>query len=242
MQPSPIVGVVIPAHNESERLTESLGRIPASLDGLQRIDKIVVDDGSRDATAEIAHDLGCYVIRHPTNMGMGRAVRTGCDAAVRMGYDIVVNMDADGQHRAEDIRRLVAPLVSGEAQVVHGVRSFSGQMPPLYRIGNRVLNLVLRVFFGLKVEDSQCGFRAFRADVYHDIRWASADYGLASEIWVRLSGAGLRHVEIPIPTIYHDLRKGTQPMDGIRILRQVMLWRFRLPIVGAEVQSEVLAP
>jgi glycosyltransferase involved in cell wall biosynthesis len=231
------VGVVVPARNEEAQLANSLGRIPDHLDGVGSLVRIVVDDGSTDTTAEIARSINWTVISHPANRGMGAAVRTGCDAAVDAGCHIVVTMDADGQHRFEDVPGLVAPIVEGKADVVHGARPFNTKMPLLFRIGNITLNSIMFLLFGVRITDSQCGFRAFRSSAYADLRWHANDYGIASEIWVRLARAKLRHAETPIPTIYHEKYKGTRPSDGIRILRQMLQWRFKLPATQPWVQS-----
>jgi hypothetical protein len=124
---------------------------------------------------------------------------------------------------------MVDLLLDGDADVVRGARSFSGDMPWLYRFGNTTLNWILLVLFGLRLSDSQCGLLAFRASLYDKIRWAADDYALESEICVRVARARLHHAEVPIPAIYHERYKGTQPTDGLRILAQLVLWRFRLP-------------
>lgn len=231
------VGVVVPARNEEEQLAKSLGRIPDHLDGVGSLVRIVVDDGSTDATAKIARSINWAVISHPVNRGMGAAVRTGCDAAVDAGCDIVVTMDADGQHRFEDVTGLVMPIIEEKADLVHGHRAFDAKMPLPYRIGNISLNSIMFLLFGVRITDSQCGFRAFRSSAYAQLRWQANDYGIASEIWVRLARAKLRHAEIPIPTIYHDKYKGTRPSDGLRILRQMLQWRFKLPATEPRAQS-----
>ncbi len=176
------VGVVVPARNEEEQLAKSLGRIPDHLDGVGSLVRIVVDDGSTDATAKIARSINWAVISHPVNRGMGAAVRTGCDAAVDAGCDIVVTMDADGQHRFEDVTGLVMPIIEEKADLVHGHRPFDAKMPLLYRIGNISLNSIMFLLFGVRITDSQCGFRAFRSSAYAQLRWHANDYGIASEI------------------------------------------------------------
>jgi glycosyltransferase involved in cell wall biosynthesis len=231
------VGVVVPAHNEEAELANSLGGVPDHLEGVGSLVRIVVDDGSADATAEIARSIKWTVITHPVNQGTGAAVRTGCDAAVDAGCDIVVTMDADGQHRFEDVPRLVTPIIDERVDVVHGARPFDSRMPLLYRVGNITLNAIMLLLFGVRTTDSQCGLRAFRSSAYAELRWHADDYGISSEIWVRLARAKLRHAEIQIPTIYRDKYKGTRPIDGLRILRQMLLWRFKLPATDTWIRS-----
>ena len=101
-------------------------------------------------------------------------------------------------------------------------------MPLVFRLGNRFLDLCLLVLFGIRVEDSQCGFNAFAGEIYPVIRWSSNDYAIESEVLVRL-GRDRGHLEAPIETIYHERSKGTGPSDGLRILAKMLRWRFGLP-------------
>lgn len=217
---------MIPARNEAGSLP-GLFRELFDTDLVRRGAMVIlVDDGSEDETSSIAAKAGALVLRQPTSLGKGSALLTGCDRAVSLGADLIAVMDADGQHPPNLLDALVLPLVEGNADVVLGRRSFSGEMPALYRFGNRTLNSLLKALYGVSVGDSQCGFRAFTASAYSYLRWDSAGYAVESELLVRLSRAGLRHAELAIPTIYHDDRKGTQPADGLAIAGQLLRWRF----------------
>ena len=120
------IAVVIPAYNEAGRIGAVLKALPTHL-GDHKVVSIVVDDGSRDTTSEVARAFSdVRVFRHGTNMGKGAAAKTGCDAAVRLGAEIIVLMDADGQHRAEDLERIVEPLLHSEKALVIGVRQRGG--------------------------------------------------------------------------------------------------------------------
>jgi glycosyltransferase involved in cell wall biosynthesis len=220
---------VIPARNEARRIQpvlESLGALDIA--GC-RFSVTVVDDMSSDPTANIARAVGCRVLTMARHQGVGGASRTGCDDSVRGGADIVVTMDADGQHRPEDVGALVQPIVDGAADVVAAERRFSRDMPLLFRLGNRVLNMLGGLLFGMHTRDSQCGMRAFRADAYPILRWNSDDYAKDTEIMVRLARSDLRRSAMEIPTIYLDKYKGTGPMTGLRILGHMIRWRFVLP-------------
>lgn len=219
--------VVIPARNERERLPAVLERLPRAHPDVSRIEPLVVDDGSTDDTAERAKALGVKVIRHPISLGKGGALQTGCEAALRLGAEVIVCMDADGQHNPADVPRMLTSILIGTTDVVLGKRDLEGEMPPVLRLGNSVLNLCVRLLFGVDVSDTQCGFRAFRADCYPRLRWQARDYAVESEMLVRMARARLRWREVPISTVYHDRYKGTQPVDGLRILRQLLLWRLR---------------
>jgi glycosyltransferase involved in cell wall biosynthesis len=187
---------------------------------------VVVDDGSSDDTGGVARAEGAIVVRHRVNLGKGGALLTGCEAAERLGADIIVTMDADGQHRPEDVPRLLAPILAGATDMVVGVRALAGEMPGIQRAGNHALNLCIKGLFGVSISDTQCGFRAFRTACYPKLRWRSRGYAVESEMLVRMVRAGLPWEEISIGTIYHDRYKGTQPADGLRILYQMVLWRL----------------
>jgi glycosyltransferase involved in cell wall biosynthesis len=220
------LAIVIPARNEMDRLPAVIRSLPSRLDGIGRIQPIVVDDGSADGTAAVARDTGAICLRHRVNLGKGGALLTGCEAALRLRCDLIALMDADGQHAASDLPAFITPLVRDEADVVLGARQFTPEMPMTFRVGNQILNATLRLFFGIAVRDSQCGYRAFKASVFETLRWRSRDYAVESEMLIRIARGHLRWSEVQIATVYHDRYKGTQPLDGLRILRQVILWRL----------------
>ena len=152
--------VVLPAHNE-ERV---IGDV---LEGLSRQDVniIVVDDGSDDDTSRIVNDFFSthpktnLLCTHQSNRGLGAALKTGIQTALENGGDIIITFDSDGQHAAGDIRRIIEPIMEGEADVVIGRRDFR-KMPLKKRFGNAVMNLLTWIFYGIRVPDSQCGLRA----------------------------------------------------------------------------------
>jgi glycosyltransferase involved in cell wall biosynthesis len=223
----PRLAIVIPARNEAPRLPDVLDSLPSSLPGIGRIDRLIVDDGSHDGTAELAREHGARVARHAVNLGKGAALRTGCEVALKFGADLIVTMDADGQHQAADLPRLLQPLLAGEADVVLTYReASSGSMPAVLKFGNVALSALVKLFFGVAIRDSQCGFRAFTAAAYPQLRWEARDYSVESEMLMRMARNHLRFAEIPIATVYRDRFKGTQPIDGVRILGQLLRWRL----------------
>ena len=160
------VAVVIPAYNEEDNIGQVLPRIPASVCGLETV-VLVVDDGSRDRTGDIARAHGAAVARHVTNLGGGAALRTGYRLMVDSGAQIVVTLDADGQHRPEEMERLVGPIVDGTVDMAHGSRVL-GHAEPNHvarEMGiiffNRLVSLITRT----KVSDCSNGYRAVRASV-----------------------------------------------------------------------------
>ena len=129
---------------------------------------IVIDDGSQDRTAEVAGKAGAIVIIHKKNTGKGGALKTGFEAAVNNSADIIVTIDADGQHNPSEIPKLIAPIVSGEADIVNGSRYLSGNKKdtPIYRrIGQTVLDKATNIDCGLSLTDTQSGYRAFSAKI-----------------------------------------------------------------------------
>jgi hypothetical protein len=151
--------LVIPAFNEAPRLPSLLGRIAAEKTGLE---VVVVDDGSRDATAEVAARAGATVLRHPFNLGYGAGLQTGYKYALEVGAKWVVQMDADGQHDPSDIPRLLAPLERGECDLVIGSRFLA---PTGYHMGftrtlGRRFFVALARAFGIRVTDPTSGLQA----------------------------------------------------------------------------------
>jgi glycosyltransferase involved in cell wall biosynthesis len=156
--------VQIPCFNEQETLPSVLAEIPRSIPGVDKVEVLVIDDGSTDRTAEVAREHGAdHVISSRRNRGLARSFRTGMDAAVRMGADIVVNTDGDGQYPGSEIPRLIQPIMDGEADIVVGdrqtaeVEGFSWSKKLMQRVGSAA---VARLS-DLEIPDAVSGFRAF---------------------------------------------------------------------------------
>jgi glycosyltransferase involved in cell wall biosynthesis len=212
--------VVIPAYNESKRILDVLKQVKRHAQNV-----IVVDDGSTDGTAAAAEKAGATVLRHIVNLGKGAALKTGCDYALERGAAQLVAMDADGQHEPKEIAEFLEGLES--ADIVLGYRTLT-KMPAVLKAGNWFINRVAALLYGVKVRDSQCGYRAFTSTAYRKIRWSCADYSMESEMIANIGRHRLRYTEVPIKTIYSDEYKGTTVIDGIRIVLNMMLWRLRL--------------
>jgi glycosyltransferase involved in cell wall biosynthesis len=156
--------IQIPCLNEAETLPQTLRDLPTSVPGVDAIEILVVDDGSADRTMEVARAHGVHhVIRLRRNKGLAAAFREGIDACVRLGADYIVNTDADNQYVGADIPRLLEPLVSGEADIVIGVRNireidhFTARKKRLQFLGS----WVVRQVSGTAVPDTTSGFRAY---------------------------------------------------------------------------------
>jgi glycosyltransferase involved in cell wall biosynthesis len=194
----PRVLVVVPAHNEEDSLPATLAEIRAKAPD---VEVLVVDDGSRDATARIAHESGVRVLRHPVNLGVGGALQTGFRWAFAHGYDIVVQLDADGQHDPGYLGVLLAPVLAGRCDVSIGSRfvSETGYRAPWNRrLGMLVFSGVVRLALGRSIADTTSGFRAYnRAVVEVCQRDFPKDFPDAP-LLIALARRGFRLDEVPV--------------------------------------------
>jgi glycosyltransferase involved in cell wall biosynthesis len=213
--------IVIPAYNEEKYLAGVLKNVRRSGKPI-----IVVDDGSRDRTSAIARRHATLALRHRVNMGKGRALATGIQAALAEGADVVVTMDSDGQHDPRDIPRLLAAVRN--ADIAIGTRQPGGDMGPIKQFGNAVIRHAFHALFGARVNDTQSGFRAYRARILKGLSWKTSGYAADTEILIAAIRRGARITEVPIKTIYHERYKGTTVTDGIRIVLRMIGWKLGL--------------
>ena len=154
--------IQIPAWNEEKHLAATIADLPRQVDGFDDVQVLVIDDGSDDATAEVAENAGAAVVRLPVHRGLAVAVTTGIRSCVERGADVIVNTDADNQYDAGDIPALVRPVLDGSAQLVIGDRQvatlqhFSATKRLLQKLGS----WVVRRLSGTDVRDATSGFRA----------------------------------------------------------------------------------
>jgi len=214
------VYIVIAAYNESKKIADVIDRTKKFCKNI-----IVVDDGSRDKTYDIAKSKGVIALRHIINLGKGAAVKTGCNLAVEKGAKFVILIDGDGQHEPEEVPKFLKALEHSD--IVFGYRRFSKKMPIVFRFGNTFINLMTRILYGIKLKDTQCGYRALRADAYKKVRWNASDYAMESEMIANAGKHNLKYDEIEIKTIYNDKYKGTTVIDGIKIVLNLILWRLK---------------
>jgi len=212
--------VVIPAYNEEKTISTVIKKTKEFIKNI-----IVVDDGSKDKTYEIASNEKVVVLRHIINMGKGATLNTGCEYAIKHGAKAIIAMDADGQHNPEEIPNFINALEDND--IVFGCRKLDNNMPIIMKLGNLFINLTLKFLYGIKLQDTQCGYRAFTTDAYKKIKWKAQDYSMESEMITNISKNNLKYKEIPIATIYANKYKGTTIFDGIKIVFNMLLWKTK---------------
>jgi glycosyltransferase involved in cell wall biosynthesis len=225
---------IVPAFNEAK----SLPALAAALRGeAPGCDVCVVDDGSTDATAEIAATLGLTVLRVPVNLGIGGAVQTGYLYAARNGYDLAVQIDGDGQHDPSFVDALLRPVLDGSADLVIGSRFLGDgafRSTPARRFGIRYLSWLLRLRCRVTVTDATSGFRAAsRRAIELFARSYPSDYPEPESIAVARR-AGLRIVEVPVRM--HERAHGGSSITALRAayyMVKVSLALLLLPKRGA---------
>jgi glycosyltransferase involved in cell wall biosynthesis len=207
------VAVIVPARDEARLIARVLRGVPAFVDRV-----IVVDDGSRDDTAEIAArmpDPRIRVARHPTHRGVGAAIATGYRIAFEdEGADVAAVMAGDAQMDPADLARVVGPVARGEVDYCKGDRlshpSALRSMPPHRYVGNHVLSALTRWATGLPIRDAQCGYTAIgrRAAERLALDRIWPGYGYPNDLLARIAAAGLRVSEVPVRPIYADETSG----------------------------------
>lgn len=223
--------IIIPAYNEE--LT--IGSVVAL--AKKYGDVLVVDDGSKDRTSEIAQNAGAIVVRHEINKGKGAALKTGFGYALSNDYEVVVTLDADGQHNPDEIPLLLKPILGGEADLVIGSRYLNGvhRNIPLYRrLGLWVLNKTTNVASSAKIKDSQSGFRALNRKVLESLNINADGYHVESEMITQLSEKGLRIKEVPINVRYDVPKKHKKHpvVHGVSVLAKIVgLIGYKRPLL-----------
>ena len=229
-----LVTAVIPAYNEEK----TIGSVV--LETSQHVKQvIVVDDGSNDATGEIAKLAGAHLIYHPQNQGKGAALKTGFQAAE--DADIVVTLDSDGQHHPQEIPQILEPIVQGRADLVNGSRYIdnngknNGDKTPFYRrIGQNVLDSATNLNGKMDITDSQSGFRAFRGNCLDSFSFKSNGYSIESEMLIEASKAGLKVMEVPIKVNYGEKNQHKKnPLShGLGVLMKLLQdMEFNRPLI-----------
>jgi glycosyltransferase involved in cell wall biosynthesis len=228
------LAIVIPAYNEEPTVADVIASIPDEAAGL-RTETIVVVDGARDATAERAAEAGALVCDVPVNRGQGAALRLGYWLARARGAQAIVTIDADGQYEPDEISRVVAPILSGEADFVSGSRRLGSELTTdaTRHAGVIVFGALISVLVRHRITDPACGLRAMRSEVTADVVLEQPQYQ-ASELMISAALHGYRLAEVP--TTMRDrgqhatgTKKGGNFGYGVRFARAALhtWWRDR---------------
>ncbi len=194
--------VIIPALNEEATIGDVIGRLPRQIAGVDRVDVVVVDDGSSDRTGELASAAGAFVVRHRHNRGVGAAFRSGLAAALARQADIVVNMDADGQFNPGDVPALIQPILDGRADMTTCSRfarkELIPEMPAIKKWGNRMMcRLINRICWNSHFTDVSCGFRAYSRQTAMQLT-LFGDFTYTQESFIDLVAKGVYIEEVPL--------------------------------------------
>ncbi len=218
--------VIIPALNESQVISQVLQGVKRELKELSDCEILVVDDGSTDDTYEKVLASEVKVVRHVVNRGLGAALKTGLTWAKNHRADIAVTFDSDGQHNPQDIKKIIAPILTNEADIVIGSRFKKRQNVPADRfIINWIANFTTLLIFGVLSTDSQSGLRAFSKKAIELIDFKSDRMEFSSEILLEAKKNNLRIKEVPIDAIYtkYSRLKGQKNTNAIPVFLKVLI-------------------
>ncbi len=224
--------IILPCYNEEEVINNVLKQITREIrdQNEYNLDVLLINDGSKDNTVEVARKHPVLIISHLVNMGSGAATRTGLEYAKRNGYSFVVTIDADGQHSTKDLFAVMSRLNSEECDLVIGSRMMNTEgMPAIRVVGNKALNIATRIILGVGVTDSQSGLKAFSRKAIEKIEIRANGFEFCSEIIWRAKQQNLKIVEIPIKAIYteYSLKKGQNNVNALRIIKNLLKQKIR---------------
>lgn len=214
----PKVVAAIPAYNEAAYIGGIIKTTKKYVDQV-----IVVDDGSIDGTGNIAEQSGAIVVRHGENLGKGAAVSTAFEIARKIKPLALVLLDGDGQHDPRAIPLLLKPIHQEQADMVVGSRFLADNPIPKYRVlGLSVLNLCTNLGSGIKLTDSQSGFRAFSRRAIESLSFSEKGFAVESEMQFQAAQHGLKVVEVPIITNYNGKTRRSPVIHGFGVLFRVL--------------------
>lgn len=217
--------IVIPAYNEEKRIGKVLKELKKEYRNV-----VVIDDGSTDNTKNIAKKYCKHVLRHAVNRGQGAALKTGIDYSLSQEADIIVTFDADGQFLVKEIKKVINPILKNEVDVVLGSR-FLGKAVNIKILKKLVLKFgvfVVYVLYGIKVTDSQGGFRALSRKAAEKIKITSDRMEHAGELFWEIKKNKLKYREVPVTVIYdkYALKKGQSWTNSFDLGLKMIIKRF----------------
>jgi len=214
------ITVGIPAYNEEKNIAKIIVKLKKMVDQI-----LVCDDGSTDSTCAIAESLGAIVINHPKNLGYGSAIRSIFLKAKEINAEVLVTIDADGQHKIEDVKKVIKPIVDGQADISIGSRFLEeGDNSPKYRkLGIKIITKVTNSSLSEKITDAQSGFRAYNNKVLQSLTPSDTGMGISTEILIKSSNLGLKIAEVPTEIQYEGETSSQNPVShGTEVLMSTL--------------------
>ena len=204
------ITVGIPAYNEEKNIAKIIVKLKKTVDQI-----LVCSDGSTDSTAEIAESLGAIVIKHPKNLGYGSAIRSIFLKSREINAEVLVTIDADGQHKIEDVKKVIKPIVDEQADISIGSRFLEeGDNAPKYRkLGINIITKVTNSSLSEKITDAQSGFRAYNNKVLQSLTPSDSGMGISTEILIKSSNLGLKIAEVPTEIQYEGETSSQNPIS-----------------------------
>lgn len=221
--------IQIPCYNEAGTLATTLAQLPRKVPGIDIVEWLIIDDGSRDETVAVALANGVdHVVRMPCNQGLARAFMAGLDACLVRGADIIVNTDADNQYEAADIPKLVAPILAGQAQIVVGARPISstGHFSRVKKLLQHLGSWVVRRISKTNVADAPSGFRGFSSEAARRLNVFN-EYTYTLETIIQAGQNNMAIMSVPIRT-NPDLRPSRLVKSIPSYVRRSMETIFRV--------------
>jgi glycosyltransferase involved in cell wall biosynthesis len=221
--------IQIPCYNEEEALGVTLSELPRTVPGVDRVEWLIIDDGSRDRTIAVAKACGVdHIVRLPYHQGLARAFLAGLDACVAAGADIIVNTDADNQYCAADIPRLIAPVLAGEAEIVVGARPIDQikHFSPVKKLLQKFGSWVVRRASRTRIPDAPSGFRAMSRDAAMQLHVFN-EYTYTIETIIQAGQKGMTITSVPIRT-NGDLRPSRLVKSIPSYIRRSLLTILRI--------------
>ena len=194
--------IQIPCFNEEDALPVTFKELPRTLPGVSEIEWLIIDDGSTDRTVEVARELGVdHVVRLIRHQGLAKGFMAGIRACIELGADIIVNTDADNQYNAEDIPKLIQPILDGKAEIVVGARPISDikHFSPIKKLFQKWGSWMVRKVSQTDIEDAPSGFRAISREAAMQMHVFS-EYTYTIETIIQAGQKGMAIVSVPIRT------------------------------------------
>jgi len=214
------ITVGIPAYNEEKNLAKIIVKLKKMVDQI-----LVCDDGSTDSTCAIAESLGVTVIKHPKNLGYGSAIRSIFLKAREINSEVLVTIDADGQHKIEDVNKIIKPIVDGQADISIGSRFLDKRdnAPKYRKLGINIITKVTNSSLSEKITDAQSGFRAYNNKVLQSLTPSDSGMGISTEILIKSSNLGFKIAEVPTEIQYEGDTSTQNPVShGTEVLMSTL--------------------